>query len=32
MFEDMIAKQIDAKLANDYATLSDGDKIFLEFI
>lgn len=30
MFEDMIAKQIDAKLANDYSTLSDGDKIFLD--
>ena len=30
MFEDMIAEQIDAKLANEYSTLSDDDKIFLD--
>jgi len=32
MFEDMIAEQIDAKLANEYSTLSDDDKIFLNLL
>ena len=31
MFEDMIAEQIDAKLANEYSTLSDDDKIFVGY-
>ncbi|WP_430609662.1 hypothetical protein [Enterococcus sp. DIV0876] len=32
MFEDMIAEQIDSKLANDYAAVSDDDKIFLDLL
>jgi predicted ATPase len=30
MFEDMLANQIDSKLAEKYSSVSDDDKIFLD--